>query len=216
MRSALFAYTGVLICVLLLALSDGAQALGTERILTTSDLGQPIFAGSPAGDDRLFILERTGEILIYNNGSLLGTPFLSINQVDTTGEGGLLGLAFPADYATSGLFYVYFTSASLTSRVSQFQVSVDPDIADASSELNFFSLSQPFNNHNGGTLAIRDGFLYPGWGTVGAPTIPVTARRTIPMSSARWSAGTSARAPPAAFKPTRTGCEIPSALASTA
>jgi hypothetical protein len=172
MRLALLVRAGALFSVLLLGASNGAQALGTERILTTSDLVQPIFAGSPAGDDRLFILERAGEILIYKNGSLLGTPFLSISGVDTTSEGGLLGLAFPADYATSGFFYVYYTSAGLTSQVSQFQVSGDPDVADASSELNFFSLSQPFNNHNGGTLAIRDDFLYLGLGDGGSANDP--------------------------------------------
>ena len=172
MRLALLTHAGALICVLLLDASSGAQPLGTERILTTSDLDQPLFVGSPAGDGRLFILERTGEILIYKNGSLLGTAFLDISGVDTTGEGGLLGLAFPADYATSGFFYVYYTSAGLTSRVSRFQVSGDPDVADASSELNFFSLSQPFNNHNGGTLAIRGDFLYLGLGDGGSANDP--------------------------------------------
>ena len=166
------ACAGALVAALLLGASNTAQALGTERILTTADLSQPTFLGSPAGDDRLFILERAGEIRIYKNGSLLGTPFLSLNGVDTTHEGGLLGLAFAADYATSGIFYVYYTSAGLTSRASRFQVSADPDVADASSELNFFSLSQPFSNHNGGTLAIRGDFLYLGLGDGGSANDP--------------------------------------------
>jgi len=162
----------VLFGVHLVGTSDTAQALGTERILTTSDLDQPIFLGSPAGDDRLFILERAGEILIYKNDSLLGTPFLNLSGVSTTSEGGLLGLAFSADYATSGFFYVYYTSAGLTSQVSRFQVSGDPDVADALSELNFFSLSQPYNNHNGGTLAIRGDYLYLGLGDGGSANDP--------------------------------------------
>lgn len=152
--------------------SESAQALGTERILTTADLDAPTFVAAPAGDDRLFVVERAGEIRIYQNGSLLATPFLSIDGVDTTSEGGLLGLAFPADYATSGLFYVYYTSAGLTSRVSQFAVSGDPNLADVSRELNFFSLRQPFNNHNGGTLAIRGDFLYLGLGDGGGANDP--------------------------------------------
>jgi hypothetical protein len=169
---------GTLICasvffgVLPVGTSDTALALGTERILTTSDLKEPTFLGSPAGDDRLFILERAGKILIYKSGSLLGTPFLSLPGVSTTSEGGLLGLAFSADYATSGFFYVYYTSEGLTSRVSRFQVSADPDVADALSELNFFSLSQPYNNHNGGTLAIRGDYLYLGLGDGGSANDP--------------------------------------------
>jgi len=172
MRSGSSTCAGALFMVLLLGTSHEAQPVGTERILTKPDLARPMFVGSPAGDDRLFIVERTGEILIYQNGSLLGTPFLSIQAVDTTSEGGLLGLAFPADYAASGFFYVYYTSAGLTSRVSRFQVSADPNVAGASSELNFFSLAQPFNNHNGGTLAIRSGFLYLGLGDGGSANDP--------------------------------------------
>jgi hypothetical protein len=172
MRLDGLACAGVLFTLLFLGSSVGAQGLGTERILTTSDLDAPIFAGAPDGDGRLFILERAGEILIYENGSLLGTPFLSLGGVDTSSEGGLLGLAFPADYATSGLFYVYYTSAGLTSRVSQFQVSGDPNVAVATSELNFYSLSQPFGNHNGGTLAIRGDFLYLALGDGGGANDP--------------------------------------------
>ena len=102
MRSALCVRAGTLIGVLIFGVSDGAQALGTERILTTAELDQPVFVGSPAGDQRLFILERSGEILIYKNGSLLGTPFLSITGVDTSSEGGLLGLAFPRTMRRAG------------------------------------------------------------------------------------------------------------------
>ncbi len=163
---------GALAGALLLVANAAAQTLGAERILGTAELDQPVFAGSPAGDARLFILERAGEILIYQDGALLPAPFLSLGGVDATGEGGLLGLAFPADYATSGYFYVYYTSAGLTSRVSRFQVSVDPNVANPSSELNFFSLAQPFNNHNGGTLAVRDDFLYLGLGDGGGANDP--------------------------------------------
>ncbi len=158
--------------VLLLGADSGAQSLGTERILTTSDLDQPIFVTAPASDDRLFILQRAGQILIYENDALLATPFLSIPGVATTGEGGLLGLAFPADYATSGFFYIYYTAAGLTSRVSRFEVSSDPNIASVESEFNFFALSQPFDNHNGGTLAIRGDFLYLGLGDGGGANDP--------------------------------------------
>jgi glucose/arabinose dehydrogenase len=172
MRLISFACATAFPALLLLVSSAGAQNLGTQRILTTSDLDAPTFVGAPAGDERLFILERSGEILIYQNGSLLGTPFLSISGVDTSGEGGLLGLAFSADYETSGLFYVYYTSAGLTSRVSQFRVSGDPNVADSTSEQNFFSLSQPFANHNGGTLAVRGDFLYLALGDGGSANDP--------------------------------------------
>jgi hypothetical protein len=58
----------------------------------------------PGGDGRLVIVEREGRIRIMKNGSLLAVPFLDISSlVDDSGEGGLLDVAFPPDYRTSGL-----------------------------------------------------------------------------------------------------------------
>ena len=71
-----------------------------------SGLSQPLFAVAPPGDTgRLFIVEKTGAIEIFdlNTGSVSGTPFLTV-PVDSSGERGLLGLAFDPDYATNGFF----------------------------------------------------------------------------------------------------------------
>ena len=76
-----------------------------------SGLSQPLFAAAPPGDTgRLFIVEKTGAIKIFdlNTGSVLGTPFLTV-PVDIENERGLLGLAFDPDYASNGFFYIYRT-----------------------------------------------------------------------------------------------------------
>ena len=168
--------TGTVLVSLLLALPGSAQALETVRILTSAEVNEPVFLTSPAGDDRLFVVQRSGEIVIYEDGAILSTPFLDISNSiaigSPFGEGGLLGLVFPADYGTGGFFYVYYTSPgfggdALTSRVSRFRASADRNVADPASELNFYSLGQPFANHNGGTLAIRDSYLYFGLGDGG-------------------------------------------------
>jgi glucose/arabinose dehydrogenase len=94
------------------------------------------------------------------------------------GEGGLLGLAFAPDFATSGHFYVYYTGVlgstppcELESRVSRFTVNGDPassnDASEASEQV-FYRLEQPYANHNGGTIAIRDGWLYLALGDGGS------------------------------------------------
>jgi len=161
----------------LLPLAGSVSALEAVRILGPGDVSNPIFLTAPAGDERLFVVERGGRIKLYRDGALLPTPFLDISSTIVEGgffggEGGLLGLAFPPDYATRGFFYVYYTSApvaagALTSRISRFQVSSNPDQADPSSELNFYSFGQPQPNHNGGTLAVREGYLYFGAGDGG-------------------------------------------------
>lgn len=157
--------------------ADGELAL--EPVIT-SGLVQPVFVTAPFGDDRLFIVERRGLIRIVEDGALLPEPFLDIDdRSDVLGEGGLLGLAFAPDYATSGLFYVNYTDDDPDDNnigdtvLSRFQVSSDPDVADAASEEVLLEIVQPFANHNGGTVAFGlDGYLYIGMGDGGSGNDP--------------------------------------------
>jgi glucose/arabinose dehydrogenase len=69
-------------------------------------------AGDHSG--RLFITEQPGtiHILSLQSGTMLPTPFLDIRdrvQFQAGSEQGLLGLAFPPNYASKGYFYVYYT-----------------------------------------------------------------------------------------------------------
>lgn len=155
----------------------GADAqLSAVRV--ASGLDTPVYLTAPAGDDRLFIVERGGTIRVWQNGSVLPAPFLDVTaQVNDAIEGGLLGLAFAPDYATSGVFWIYFTGfdaigpTNMESVVARFTVSGDPatsNVANAQSQTEIFNLHQPAQNHNGATLQIRDGFLYLGLGDGGA------------------------------------------------
>ena len=161
-----------------LGLVEGADAAGLSTVRVASGLNQPIYATAPAGDARLFIVELGGQIVILKDGAVLDPPFLDIHaRVGTGGEGGLLGLAFPPSYASDGAFYVYYTRTSgapggFDSRVSRFHAIGDPATATTadSSELHeevIFFVPQPYSNHNGGTLAVRGGFLYLGLGDGG-------------------------------------------------
>lgn len=144
-----------------------------EQIAT--GLSFPLYLTAPPGDlHRLFIVEKTGAIRIVKDGALLPTPFLNLGgQVSGGMEQGLLGLAFAPDYATTGRFVVHSTDPAGTTRVSIFQVSGDPDVADAASERVIFTASQPFDNHNGGQIAFGpDGFLYLGLGDGGGANDP--------------------------------------------
>jgi len=116
-----------------------------------------------AGDSRLFIVSKTGEIVITDtNGNLNSTPFLDIsNKVSTTSERGLLGLAFHPDYTNNGYFFVNYTNTSGNTVVARYSVSSNADIADASSEQILLTFNQPASNHNGGDITFGpDGYLY--------------------------------------------------------
>ncbi len=118
-----------------------------------------------APDGRLFVAEQGGALrIIDSNGVLLPNPFLTVTTT-TTGERGLLGLAFHPNFASNGYVYVYYTvPAPLHNRVSRFQASsTDPNISTGIEEIIFeLSPLNPANtDHNGGAMAFGpDGKLY--------------------------------------------------------
>lgn len=125
------------------------------------------------GDGRLFVTQQGGQIRILTaEGTLLPTPFLNISsKVSLFGENGLLGLAFDPDYATNGTFYIYYTRLSDRNNVlARYQVSNDPNAADAGSEQILLTAVEPKDGHNGGALAFGpDGYLYVAIGDGGLP-----------------------------------------------
>ena len=145
-----------------------AQPLFAQRI--AGGLSSPTNVATPPGDARLFITTRGGQILVLDDGAVLPSAFLDLSdQVDDEGEGGLLGLVFSPDYATDGFFYVYFTTGDpgvpndLVAVLARFSASGDPatsNVADPQSEKVLFALAKDTAEHNGATVAIRDGFLY--------------------------------------------------------
>jgi glucose/arabinose dehydrogenase len=118
----------------------------------------------------LFLVEKGGAIRIVKGGALLSAPFLDLTGLVSTGpEQGLLGLAFPPDYPSSGRFVVHYTDLEGDTRISSFRVSNDPDRADPASESVVLAQDQPFSNHNGGQILFGpDGFLYIGLGDGGS------------------------------------------------
>ncbi len=126
------------------------------------------------GDSRLFIVGQQGYIWILDSlGNRLPNAFLNIDARvrSSASEQGLLGLAFPPDYAQTGFFYVNYTRESDgATRVSRFSVRSDnPNEADPDSEEILLTQTQPYNNHNGGCLKFGpDGYLYISFGDGGA------------------------------------------------
>lgn len=129
--------------------------------IVASGLDRPLFATSPAGDSRLFIVEQGGLIKILQNGTVQPTPFLDLSgSVNTEGERGLLGMAFDPNFASNRRFYVdYIDKTSLNTVVATYQVSAtQPNVADITSRQTVLTVQQPeFNNHKAGWLGFRPG-----------------------------------------------------------
>ena len=143
----------------------------------------PVSVASPPGEtNRLFVVERTGQIIVLTNLSdPTRTVFLNLktNVYANYIEAGLLGLAFHPGYGTNGFFYVFrtlFTSSEvganlLHNQLSRFQVSpTDPNRALEGSELVLISQYDENDTHNGGDVHFGpDGYLYVSLGDEGPP-----------------------------------------------
>lgn len=139
-------------------------------------LAQPLYlthAGDQSG--RIFVIEKAGRILIFQDGIQLEDPFLDIvQQVNSRDfERGLLGLAFHPNYAQNGLFFVNFTDLNGDTVVAKYQVSGDANRAEPDSQEILLTISQPYANHNGGMIEFGpDGYLYIGMGDGGSAGDP--------------------------------------------
>ena len=167
MRAALAA------ALVLLALPAAAGA--APSLVPVGTFSAPVHVAAPPGDAaRLFVVEKAGRVQLVVNGQPAATPFLDIDAgVDDANERGLLSIAFPFDYATSGLFYVFYTdnAGDLVIREGQ-RAPTDPDHGELGRVL-FTVEHSAESNHNGGQLAFGpDGALYVGTGDGGSQGDP--------------------------------------------
>jgi len=164
-----------IVCCLLIVATNGLVAAATlpagfSETLVANGLSSPTSMDF-APDGRLFVCLQGGQLRVIKNGSLLPTPFVSLT-VNSSGERGLLGVAFDPNFATNNFVYVYYTAAtpSIHNRVSRF--TANGDVAVAGSELVLLDLENlSATNHNGGAIHFGpDGKLYVAVGENAVPS----------------------------------------------
>jgi glucose/arabinose dehydrogenase len=168
-----------LLLALLIPLGAAAQPIALQRV--TGGLSAPLGVVS-AGDARLFVVQQSGTIAVWDGTRVLPTPFLDIhNLVSCCNERGLLGLAFHPHYATNGLFFVDYTAPNGDVTVARYSVSADPNRADAASGAVLLTIPHSqFANHNGGQLQFGpDGYLYIGVGDGGGAGNPSNSAQDL-------------------------------------
>jgi len=139
-----------------------------------SGFAKPLYL-THAHDQRLFVVQQAGQIMIIEGGVTRPTPFLDIKtRVGSNGnEQGLLSVAFHPNYQKNGLFYVNYTNLEGSTTIARYHVSADPNVADEISEQILLTIPQPYSNHNGGHILFGpDGYLYIGMGDGGAANDP--------------------------------------------
>jgi glucose/arabinose dehydrogenase len=150
--------------------ASAAQARRGIRLVRVGGFDSPVYVAQPPGDTRrLMVVEQPGRIMVVRGGRKLATPFLDIrSQVDYGGEQGLLSVAFPPDYRTSGRFYVYFTNrGGADNRIVEFR-RASADRANPSSGRVVLTMPNLEANHNGGLMVFGpDRLMYVGTGDGG-------------------------------------------------
>ena len=149
-------------------------AITLRKIADTE--GGAILVTAPPNDPRQFLVEQRGTIRIFKDDVPAPRPFLDLSAgsgpVLAGNEQGLLGLAFHPQYASNGLFFVYYTTRTpgnlLRDVVARCSVNADDlDVANPTCT-ELFSIVDFAANHNGGMLDFGpDGLLYVSTGDGG-------------------------------------------------
>jgi glucose/arabinose dehydrogenase len=179
--------------------APAVSKLGVQTVVQSNDFKVMVYAAQAPGSDDWYLVDALGYVRVFSGGTLQATPFLDLSSEvqgsdfgDSAPAGGsqdydergLLSIAFPPDYATSGKFYVTIvpTSGSAIDHdlVLEFtRSSANPLVADPASRKVIFELEEGGEGytptgfsyakyHNGSTLVFGpDGKLYFGFGDGG-------------------------------------------------
>jgi glucose/arabinose dehydrogenase len=126
---------------------------GAVTLQSIGSFSQPIFVTSaPDNPDRLFVVERKGRIVQVQNGAR--STFADIGTlVTTSGEGGLLSIAFSPDFAQSGRFFVFYTGKEEPGEIHVAEMVAGGSFAPTASLRNLLTIPHPEeDNHYGGQL----------------------------------------------------------------
>jgi glucose/arabinose dehydrogenase len=166
-----------LLLILALAALPAAAQAAPVTLAKVGDFSSPIYVAAPPGDtSRVFVVQRGGAIALVKDGAVSTFADLT-GRVLSGDERGLLSMAFAPDYATSGLFYVYYTARSPTGQITVEELRRDPgnpDRADPSYARALLAIAHDQqSNHNGGQVQFGpDGLLYVGTGDGGSSGDP--------------------------------------------
>ncbi|MFN8446823.1 MAG: PQQ-dependent sugar dehydrogenase [Caldilineaceae bacterium] len=173
-------YLPLLLCLLFFLVFDytslqAAIPAGFADQLVADVPGPTALAFTP--DGRLLITQQTGQLRVYQNGTLLVTPALDLSALICSNvERGLLGVAVDPNFASNNYIYLYYTydvvgdhacvladpgPSNPVNRVSRFTLAANNIISPASEKVILSNIQSNWGNHNAGDLKFgSDGYLY--------------------------------------------------------
>ncbi|ADB51113.1 PQQ-dependent sugar dehydrogenase [Conexibacter woesei] len=159
----------VALSLLAVGLAFSASAHAAVRLQKVGDFPNAVHvAGAPGDGERLYVVQQDGVVSVVRGG--VARTFVDLRAtIQSGGEQGLLSIAFPPDFQTSRLFYVYYTERGGAANVVAELRAPSGDAADPGSLRPVLSIPHPADttNHNGGQLQFGPGgllYLAPGDG----------------------------------------------------
>jgi len=140
-------------------------ALASVKLVPfAAGLDSPVAMAWRNGDNRPYVAQQTGKVVIVTAGHIVATALDITSQISHGNEQGLLGLTFTRD---GRKMYIFYTDVNGTARIVEYKMNgALPNLGTRR-----VVLSQPhptYSNHNGGELMIgRDNLLYASFGDGG-------------------------------------------------
>lgn len=138
--------------------------------LVVDGLDQPVALTERPGDDRIYVAERPGRVVMVDEGEIVAEPFVDLTDevYGPITEQGLLGISFDSD---GNRLFAVFTDESEDVFVKSYPV--EGDTADRQGERTLMRVEQPHMYHQGGALMLGpDGYLWIGLGDGGGTGDP--------------------------------------------
>lgn len=151
-----------------------------RRVTLITGLNNPMQLDE-AADGRIFILQQTGQVVLYNPGDGSKSICATLGVFHKNEQGGL-GLALDAGFTANGWMYFSYTPSAMLHRISRFTFIPATGKLDPASEKILLQIPMAYAAHNAGALIASNGNLYISTGAnnqgSGAPSAWITSANT--------------------------------------
>ena len=147
------------------SVTNSREGIAVRRVGT--GFTQPLYVAGIPGDSRVYVVEKTGNIYRLDPASGVKTLMLTVTDLATDGERGLLGLALRDN---SGEVFVHATATDGSVQIRRYNLGAG---VNAPATVLLSTPHASANNHNGGWIAFGpDGLLYDAVGDGGGQGDP--------------------------------------------
>ena len=161
------------------------EGYALENAFGSLSLNQPVAIRSmPGRSDLVFVVEKVGRVKRVDLSNNSESTFFDVRSVSTaggslltSGEQGLLSMAFHPNFANNGYFFVFYSvsiNGTRYQRIARFTANsaqggfLNSTSTDNSSRLDLITQRDQAGNHNGGDMHFGpDGYLYISTGDEG-------------------------------------------------